>query len=389
MDVQEQALRSRTDSGRVFVLDALRGIAAFTVILTHFHTAFRGYYTNHWYVRPFITGHESVILFFVLSGYVLSMAAWRGKQLPYGLYLIRRATRIYLPYVMAMLLAAAVGKHFLFSRVQLNEWFRLTWQEPITWRVIVAGLWISPVPTLNTAFWSLQYEMQMSLVFPALCLIIIRLRTAGTVALILVVTVCSIVLSARTSDPFLAAESLRYCTFFVMGALLAKNQIALTKAWKVLGTTAKALIATISIALYLHFFGVFKGQDATRIGLADASTAVSNDLVVALGVFGIIVTATSSGRAQQFLDRPLFEYLGRVSYSLYLLHGTVLFALINLLYGKVPVLVLGLTYLTVAMFVSHLFLIAIEEPSLQWGKRLTSAHRLRNLSQASNSSDRR
>ena len=161
MNLQERALESRTGSGRVFVLDALRGIAAFTILIHHFHYAFRGPLTSHWYLRPLISGHESVMLFFALSGYVLSVPVWRGKQLPYGLYVVRRLCRIYLPFAAAVLLSAAVGEHFLFARLPLlHEWFYLTWQQSITWRVIASGLLMSTKPILNTAFWSLHFEME-------------------------------------------------------------------------------------------------------------------------------------------------------------------------------------------------------------------------------------
>ena len=342
------------------------------VIWHHFHYAFRGAQSNRWYERPFISGHESVMLFFVLSGYVLSMAVWRGRQLPYHLYLVRRVTRIYLPYTAALFISAAIGEHFLFSRLQLNGWFHLTWQERITWGVIGEGLLVMPVATLNTAFWSLYYEMQMSLIFPFLCLLISRLRMAGSFLLILIVSLASVEISQRTSDPYFVAESLRYCGFFVMGALLSKNHGPLTEGWKRLGTAFKWLGAAFSFGLYFHFFGILKGGGAVRLGLSDQSQEARADCAIALGAVGIVAIATSSEKVQRFLDKPFFEYLGRVSYSMYLLHGTVLFALINLLYGRVSIPVIAAIYFAVTMPLSHLFLIFVEEPSLQWGKRLTS-----------------
>lgn len=358
--------------GRVFVLDTLRGLAAFTVIWHHFHYAFRGGQTNKFYLRPFIAGHEAVMLFFVLSGYVLSVAVWRGKQLPYRLYLIRRLTRIYLPYLVALLISAAVGRHFLFSRMQLDPWFYLTWQAPITWRVIAKGLLVEPYFTLNTAFWSLQYEMQMSLIFPVLCWIILKLRTLGTFLLVAVMYWASVHVSRHTSDPYFIAESLEYCTFFLMGALIAKNQATLAASWRGIGTALKVFVTVTSFALYYRFFGLPKGNAATRFGLTDTSAIHRSDLVVALGVIGIIVVATSSEMMQRVLDKPLFEYLGRVSYSMYLIHSVVLFSFIDLMYGKVPIAIIGLAYLIATMLISHLFLISVEEPSLQWGKRLTA-----------------
>jgi peptidoglycan/LPS O-acetylase OafA/YrhL len=372
VNLQEQALESRTKTGRIFVLDALRGLAAFTVIWHHFHFAFATAQSHRWYLRPFTAGHEAVMLFFVLSGYVLSVAVWHGKQLPYPRYLIRRLTRIYLPYVAAMLISVVVGKHFLFSRLPLHPWFYQTWQEPITWRVIAGGFMVEPYPKLNTSFWSLQYEMQMSLIFPLLCRIIAKFRTLGTALLIIGLYWASVCVTRYTSDPYFISESLEYCTFFLMGALIAKSQTIITAKWNQAGITLKVLITATSFALYYHFFGFLKGRTAFRFGFADSTDVFRSDFVVAMGVIGIIVVATSSETMQRLLDQPLFEYLGRVSYSMYLLHSVVLFSFIDMFYGKVSLAVLGLGYLVTTMLVSHVFLISVEEPSLQWGKRLTS-----------------
>jgi len=378
MNLQERALESRTGSGRVFVLDALRGIAAFTVLIHHFHYAFRGPLTSHWYLRPLISGHESVMLFFALSGYVLSVPVWRGKQLPYGLYVVRRLCRIYLPFAAAVLLSAAVGEHFLFARLPLlHEWFYLTWQQSITWRVIASGLLMSTKPILNTAFWSLHFEMEISLIFPFLCLMIGRLRNGGAILMVLLLSVAAFFAGRNmmNKDPLLISDSLRYCVFFLMGALMAKNQRWLIEVWQRFGLMGKLFTTALSLGLYFHFLGLVRGQLAVRLGISDSSFLYRADFVVALGAAGIIFIATSSGRVQRFLDKPLFEYLGRVSYSMYLIHAVILFASIDLLYGKIPILAIGAIYLVVTMALSHLFLIGIEEPSLRLGKRLTSKRR--------------
>jgi peptidoglycan/LPS O-acetylase OafA/YrhL len=58
------------------------------------------------------------------------------------------------------------------------------------------------------------------------------------------------------------------------------------------------------------------------------------------------------------------QYLGRVSFSLYLVHGTVLFALLDCLYGRVPLAVLGAVYAALALASAHGFCVAVEEPAM-------------------------
>ena len=74
-------LEQTSMNARMHELDSLRGIAALTVILDHFVAAYVG--TLHGLKGPssriityfalhlFTAGHEAVLLFFILSGFVL------------------------------------------------------------------------------------------------------------------------------------------------------------------------------------------------------------------------------------------------------------------------------------------------------------------------------
>jgi peptidoglycan/LPS O-acetylase OafA/YrhL len=94
-------MASTGSQGQRFVeLDALRGVAACTVVLHHLAQAYS--FESPWYLRPLVAGHEAVILFFTLSGFVLSLPFWnRGSNGPYGQYLIRRFFRIYVRCTLA------------------------------------------------------------------------------------------------------------------------------------------------------------------------------------------------------------------------------------------------------------------------------------------------
>jgi hypothetical protein len=88
---------------RLLELDALRGLAALMVPLYHprllFGLHLPGFEHYLWSgpLHILVAGPEAVILFFVLSGFVLALPIVQRKQLPYHAYLIRRICRIYLP----------------------------------------------------------------------------------------------------------------------------------------------------------------------------------------------------------------------------------------------------------------------------------------------------
>jgi peptidoglycan/LPS O-acetylase OafA/YrhL len=94
---------------RYVELDSLRGLAATTVVLSHLAVVLPNLYVLEKFKNtPFQilwAGHEAVILFFLLSGFVLSLPFYTNNQLVYRDYLIRRICRIYIPYIVSVFMA--------------------------------------------------------------------------------------------------------------------------------------------------------------------------------------------------------------------------------------------------------------------------------------------
>jgi len=98
---------------RLTSLDAVRGIASFIVILCHCNAilpdAVQSQLDSSILSRPialFTNGAASVIIFFVLSGYVLALPFFHGTQPNYSRYVFRRFCRIYIPFAVAICIAA-------------------------------------------------------------------------------------------------------------------------------------------------------------------------------------------------------------------------------------------------------------------------------------------
>ena len=101
---------------RLLALDVLRGIAAFIVVLGHLFLMYPEALRMEiptWLrisvLRVLVNGHASVILFFVLSGYVLSIPFLRGNAPPYFSYVAKRICRIYIPFAISILEGTAFG----------------------------------------------------------------------------------------------------------------------------------------------------------------------------------------------------------------------------------------------------------------------------------------
>ena len=122
-------------------LDSLRGAAAMMVVLNHFFLATYSTGRSEDLVRfladPLQNGPAAVVLFFLLSGFVLSIPVWREKPQSYRAFLTRRVCRIYVPYLFALALSVAGCALFANHPVYgLSEWFYKTWTGPVQWALV-------------------------------------------------------------------------------------------------------------------------------------------------------------------------------------------------------------------------------------------------------------
>lgn len=347
----ETALRQRSSMVRIVELDSLRGLAACVVILCHLRAPFIS--TNpQWYLRPIFDGHVSVVLFFVLSGYVLSLPFWSGREQVYSQYIIRRFFRIYVPYAAAVCFALIVGVHLIGARLPLTPWFYVTWHTSFTPRLIAAQFFtIDTGGKINIAFWSLRYEMEMSIVIPVICRILDRLSIKNELLVALgieVIGFAGVHAFTKWSPRYEVFGTVVWTSCFLLGGLLARERETIARAYSNLSRFARLLFVVCTLGMF------YCGHDEFAIP----------------GACGVIILAQNS-RAKAWLRSRVPEYLGRISYSLYLVHGTMIFAILILLYGRIPLWTLACLYLAGTLAASHLFCIGVEEPAMKLGKRLT------------------
>ena len=96
----------RLPKNRLWQLEAVRGFAAFYVLLHHISSSYLGLKHTVWGF-PFRFGQEGVLIFFLLSGFVIYYA--HGPQRETGndftTYLVKRGRRIYPIFGLSLLLA--------------------------------------------------------------------------------------------------------------------------------------------------------------------------------------------------------------------------------------------------------------------------------------------
>jgi len=252
---------------RLEELDSLRGLAALTVVLHHFKMLWQfdaafglspiTYLVVQHGTAPFTAGRQAVILFFVLSGFVLSLPAINLRAQSYSVFLIRRVFRIYIPYLVALVLAV-FGAMTFHDKPVPSEWLNLAWSSPVSWSLVlqhVMFIGVFNTDQFNPPIWSLVQEMRISLVFPLLCAAALKLRPNRSLILAASISALSILgtNAVHLGSLFYSLfETLHYMAFFILGIYLARQKESISLKSGNLAMPARAILAILLATSYLY-----------------------------------------------------------------------------------------------------------------------------------------
>jgi peptidoglycan/LPS O-acetylase OafA/YrhL len=274
-------------------LDGLRGIGFLLVVTAHVPAVWQFSYLQGW---------TAVWVFFVISGYLVTMLLIREERkngaIAYGPFLIRRFFRIVPSY------AAALALYWiaLASLPQFADEYEYFRQELPYHLTLMTEYTHSPVFTIFVHAWAVGVETKFYLVFPAIAFLLIRSdgwRLAGTVASAALLTVTAPLFSAQGS--FLANA---WC------AILAGTLLAQVLEWPRGFATVAALTrvpAAVPLAFVVALFVMLR-----YVEVLPAVTVVAVYLVAHL--------LLQDGAMRRLLSYGPLIYLGRRSYGAYLLH---------------------------------------------------------------------
>lgn len=287
-------LQNPKGEGRRFhELDAMRGLAAVVVLGNHFRNMFypTATFAHGWqsvFLYPLVSGRESVMFFFLLSGFVLSLPFLRGKTQPYWIFLRRRVLRIYGPYLGALALAL-IGCAIWHSRLGSTGWRGATWWRQVDLKSVLQHvLFIGNYnyERYNTAFWSLVYEMRISIIFPLLFVVANKLKARYT---LLIVAACTLVGVHAVQHQFLI--TFEYVGVFLIGVLLAKNLDMLNGLYRRQGTVQHILLALLSLLFYFGGHRIASAGPLWHLG----------DMPVVLGAVGLLILGLNSVKTSRAL----------------------------------------------------------------------------------------
>lgn len=319
------------------VLDALRAVGAFAVVLTHV-TFWTGDYLRHGIVGRMLPRLDvGVAIFFVLSGFLLAhqyfAAASRGRAHDsVGRYYWKRFLRIYPPYVIGVVPALVfVGAN---AGADLGDWASvLTLTDIYTSDALRPGM---------TQMWSLATEVSFYALLPLLMLVAGATRgrrpTTRRVALLLgalvvLNVVWTLVLDERVPEAALSAQWLpNYLMWFCAGMALAWIHVLATRPggaprlhW--LFALARqpgvcwALAVSLLVLAATPISGpmLFDPPTAAEALTRQVLYAFIGGLIVLTGVF-----PDERSRYARVMSRRLPRRLGHISYGVFCLHLVVL-----------------------------------------------------------------
>ncbi|PFM06589.1 acyltransferase [Bacillus cereus] len=362
-------------SKRIKELDSIRGLAALTVVFGHFCLMLPSLPNSIKFspLRILWAGGEAVIVFYVLSGFVLSRALYHSKTNYWG-YLIKRFVRIYIPYYFWIIITFAL--FILFSPyevVGLRDWFYDRWQGSITKLDIINHFVLLNnffTENYNPVIWSLAQEMRISIVFPFLFLLFYKLSWKKTILFALSFSFISVFLNMLhigKAEGFYNgyADTLHFTSMFMVGMLLFKHQEKLIYSYRNMKKINKGFLIALGVILYLYsilIYGISRND----------TTFLLKDWGVVMGVSIFIIMAMSNLKVKAFLNKSVFVYLGEISYSIYLCHFPIMMVLFKLLYTKISILFLLTLCITMTLLFSIVSYHLIEKKCINWAKQRTT-----------------
>ena len=293
-------------SNRIQWLDALRGLAITLVILFHFTVRFGRKYGADWiHSGPLFEvkfGWVGVYLFFMISGFIIYLTIQKKNGLTD--FLIARLSRLMPPYWTAILL-------ILLLEPLHAELYHLANRNQVTESVL--NMLMIPdlfkVRYLDGAFWSLFVEVKFYILFGLLWKWVNLKNHRNYFLSFLVLISLSLFESLTHRIPF--GENFSYFLFFWLG--IAACKVSTER----LSYGSYAILTGITALCSLGFY---------RDGA---------ELVIAIPLFSFLFV----GAERFFFRQPLravallspLIFLGRISYSYYLIHQPVGYLLLGAL----------------------------------------------------------
>lgn len=374
---------------RLDYLDSIRGIAAFIVVTEHcwmskggeaaqIAHASKSLMDVFLYVltKLFNAGRGSVITFFVLSGFVLAASLLKSPTGYLG-YAVKRILRIYPAFLFAIVLSYAlhvlIGVRYVPSSEYLQKLVNVVPSPAMLFKHI-AMLGTPGGKDLDAVVWTLIHEMRISLVFPLVLMAVSKYSWKGVAGTWVVSAALAFAVLFLGGNPqgyeqetilLSLMESGAFVVFFAAGAYVMIEREAIAALVSKIRPRWQILLSAAVLAC------LFKSSPSSSHPPFTMQT-IFIDYVHGVGSAGLIILAFSMGRLGRMLSQKPLVWLGRVSYSLYLIHLPVIYIVSQTKLSTWPILPSSIIVISVSLILSEIMVRTIENPFIALGKRLAN-----------------
>lgn len=351
--MENNDVKGAADS-RMRFADGLRGLAAMWVVLFHLS---EGHHIDALRAQLplavnrvlFDWGHGGVGIFFVLSGFVMALTVERAAMdgAGAGRFVLRRLIRLCPPYWLAIavssVMLAAKGTPVHAGQLLANVFF-------------AQGL--LGFDNISIVFWTLCIEIQFYIAFAAMTWLSDRIAPAAGrgIPRVMIALLSLAWPVGMLVGPLWTGGFLPFWVFFMAGVLVFEaNRRAGSARW--FGVAFGAVL----LGLGLHRYDLFSA-------------------IAGLTTLGLIASGAGTGM-QTWLSGRALQFLGSVSYSLYLFHNPVtgtIFRAMGKLTGRHNA-VIDLLCSTVAigacLGIAWAIWFTVERASIRWSRLVSTRPR--------------
>jgi len=376
-----------TKKKRFTVLDSFRGIFALCVVIFHMH-----YLNSITGLSFFRNSNLFVDFFFVLSGFVITHGYAYNKQLSFGRFGISRTFRIF-PLHIATLFVVIIIETFKMIAYKYGINFNRipftgeTDPAQIITNLLLLQSWTTYTNALSFNFpsWSISIEFYMyfvfycTLIFKGVFRYLLWLAIASTATFLFINNYLS-------ADSILSSSVPRGLSGFFAGAT---TYFLYNKTYKII--QLKPVIYSVSeFALFIALIFVI-ASDINHKGL----------ILIFLFSSSIYIFAYEKGLLSKLLTTTIFKTIGKLSYSIYMTHASILLIaltvytiaekalhlkLVTPLANGIKMIDFGnsvfnnlsiLFILAIVLFCSNLTYRYIEMPGLEFGRKIISKYKIK------------
>lgn len=387
---------------------SLRGIAAMAVLIFHSLLIFQVsggdvtynvhlHYTNFTrFINEFIvflfSGSAAVVFFFVHSGFVLALSLskhpshnnMRDKTISLFAFYIKRLFRLY-PMIIVSILVSLIYQKYFFHPLNdplFSTWFRNFYTEPVDFKNLMENIFLSKF-NLSPFLWSLRIEVIGSLFMPLIYFASRRVFTTYLMCFLFY-------LFANNLLPEHTLKVTFICCLFI-GTLVGmlKNEIQ-EYIIVIKSTLAKqkslsnnSILKNIYSTLENRNFYVLLSLIILIVSWCYSPTIGTAVVIESLASAVIIYVAYyyDEGPMQYFCNLPFIKFLGKISYSLYILSllciniiGRIIYSILSHSfishYGLITNLLATIFTIILTILFSTITFYFIEYPFMKLGRHI-------------------